>query len=100
MADSIIMDVLADILEHHENLDKISVRIYPQTRNIKIEIEDLDDEWFNELKSALSSMDMKYEFRECSVCAAKPGSPILCESCLANRQTIERLKENANSKGE
>ena len=28
---------------------------------------------------------------ECAPCAAKPGSPPLCHSCLANRSTIERL---------
>ena len=36
---------------------------------------------------------MELEFVECSVCAAKPGSPDLCESCLTNRRTIEHLKE-------
>jgi hypothetical protein len=43
------------------------------------------------------------EFVECSVCAAKPGSPDLCYSCLSNRKTIEQLehqietlKENAS----
>lgn len=29
-----------------------------------------------------------YEFRECETCAAKPGTPILCESCLHNRSLI------------
>jgi hypothetical protein len=31
------------------------------------------------------------EFRECETCAAKPGSPYLCKSCLSNRATIEKL---------
>jgi predicted nucleic-acid-binding Zn-ribbon protein len=31
-------------------------------------------------------------FVECSVCAAKSGSPTLCDSCLANRSTISRLE--------
>jgi hypothetical protein len=36
---------------------------------------------------------MEAEFKECSVCEAKPGSPILCDSCLANRNTITILLE-------
>ena len=28
---------------------------------------------------------------ECESCAAKPGSPALCDSCLHNRWTIDRL---------
>jgi len=31
-------------------------------------------------------------FRECATCAAKMGSPILCESCIANRKYIEELE--------
>ena len=34
-----------------------------------------------------------HEFIECSVCAAQPGCPSLCESCLINRQIIEQLKQ-------
>lgn len=32
------------------------------------------------------------DFTECATCAAKPGATTLCESCLRNRHTIERLK--------
>ena len=32
------------------------------------------------------------EFVECSICAAKLGSPTLCDSCLVNRATIAKLK--------
>jgi hypothetical protein len=32
------------------------------------------------------------EFKECISCAAKPGSPILCSSCLHNRKFIDILK--------
>ena len=32
----------------------------------------------------------KLQFRECKICSGKPGSPTLCESCLENRETIER----------
>lgn len=32
-------------------------------------------------------------FVECKICASKPGSPILCESCLSNRATIAQLNE-------
>ena len=31
------------------------------------------------------------EFMECSACAAKPGSPTLCASCLHNRRVICEL---------
>jgi len=31
---------------------------------------------------------MKNEFQECAECAAKPGSPTLCPSCLQNRRII------------
>ena len=32
------------------------------------------------------------EFKECASCAAKPGSPRLCDSCLNNRKVIEEFK--------
>lgn len=32
------------------------------------------------------------EFAECTVCAAKPGSPTLCAACLHNRATINQLR--------
>ena len=32
------------------------------------------------------------EFKECSICAAKPGSPTLCPSCLNNRRIIVELQ--------
>lgn len=31
------------------------------------------------------------EFKECPTCAAKPGMPRLCDSCLHNREIISRL---------
>ena len=31
------------------------------------------------------------EFKECAACAAKPGSPTFCESCLHNRTAINQL---------
>ena len=31
------------------------------------------------------------EFKECAACAVKPGSPTLCEACLHNRSTIDKL---------
>lgn len=34
----------------------------------------------------------RYEFKECSVCAAKAGSPSLCPSCLNNREVIHYYK--------
>lgn len=44
-------------------------------------------------------------FIECKICASKPGSPILCDSCLSNRATIAQLEgkikelENILSRG-
>jgi hypothetical protein len=32
------------------------------------------------------------KFIECPTCAAKPGMPVLCESCQKNRQTINILE--------
>lgn len=32
------------------------------------------------------------EFKECPQCAAKPGSPALCESCVWNRWLVQQLK--------
>lgn len=34
----------------------------------------------------------QYE-KECAACAAKPGSPALCESCLHNRTLVANLKD-------
>ena len=36
---------------------------------------------------------MRAEFQECAACAAKPGSPDLCPSCLANRAAINTLND-------
>jgi len=36
---------------------------------------------------------MKVDFTECAECAAKPGTPSLCPSCIANRDMIYTLKE-------
>lgn len=41
------------------------------------------------------------EFTECDTCRAKPGSPLLCSGCLANRATIASLQsEVANLRNE
>ena len=32
------------------------------------------------------------DFRECPTCAAKTGSPTLCEICLHNRSVVSNLK--------
>jgi hypothetical protein len=34
------------------------------------------------------------DFQECPTCAAKPGSPALCDSCLNNRYLISEMKRN------
>lgn len=42
---------------------------------------------------------MDLEFQECATCAAKPGSPSLCASCLHNRHAIgvlDRRLKRAN----
>lgn len=39
-------------------------------------------------------------FVECSECAAKPGSPVLCESCLDRRSAFDRLMQMYNYKAE
>ena len=39
-------------------------------------------------------MPMIITFQECAECAAKPGSPELCNSCLHNRRIIEGYKEH------
>lgn len=36
------------------------------------------------------------DFKECSDCARKPGTPTLCEACLNNRGLIYRLKSLAD----
>ncbi len=35
------------------------------------------------------------KFVECFVCKSKPEMPVLCESCLSNRETIANLEEEA-----
>ena len=35
----------------------------------------------------------KMKFKECDICASKPGIPVLCESCSHNRAVIENLKK-------
>ncbi len=37
-------------------------------------------------------------FKECPSCAAKPGTPILCESCLHNRGLIHELTSTRSSR--
>jgi hypothetical protein len=32
-------------------------------------------------------------FKECEPCSKKPGSPVLCPSCLHNRQLIEEYQK-------
>jgi len=42
-------------------------------------------------------MSEEFKFVECSICASKPGSPVLCNSCLANRETISKLNDKIKS---
>lgn len=39
----------------------------------------------------------KDDFMECDSCRAKPGSPILCDGCLHNREVIGKLRRQNNS---
>jgi hypothetical protein len=45
-------EILADIFDNTEALDKITVEIDPVSRSVTIRYEDLDDEWFRELAEA------------------------------------------------
>jgi hypothetical protein len=40
--------------------------------------------------------EINIEFVECDTCRAKPGSPILCNGCLKNRQIIYKAGEYIN----
>jgi hypothetical protein len=40
---------------------------------------------------------MSIEFMECAACAAKPGSPALCEACLHNRKIVSELNHRIKS---
>lgn len=40
----------------------------------------------------MSQTKHKGDFYECASCRVKPGSPTLCESCLHNREVIQRLR--------
>lgn len=37
----------------------------------------------------IREMWSEIKFEECSLCAAKPGSPDLCKSCLYNRKNVD-----------
>jgi hypothetical protein len=39
------------------------------------------------------------DFKECDTCAAKPGSPILCEGCLHNRAIISEINRKNRIEG-
>jgi hypothetical protein len=45
-------EILADIFENTEALDKITVEIDPVSRSVTIRYEDIDAEWFRELREA------------------------------------------------
>lgn len=46
-------ELLLGILSETERLDKVQLSIDPTTRNVTIVLEDLDDEWFNEVRDTL-----------------------------------------------
>ena len=39
------------------------------------------------------------DFVECDTCRVKPGAPVLCGGCLANRRTIGALQAIVNDLG-
>ncbi len=39
-----------------------------------------------------------HEFQECPTCEAKPGMPMLCESCIHNGDVIHELKDKLRTK--
>ena len=39
---------------------------------------------------------VRIEFQECDTCKAKPGSPILCNGCVKNRQVISSAERCIN----
>ena len=41
---------------------------------------------------------MNEDFLECETCRAKPGTPVLCASCLHNRALISRLQGELKKK--
>jgi hypothetical protein len=46
-------------------------------------------------KSTMKQKDLlnpEFEFVECPICKAKPGTPTLCPSCFHNREVISKLK--------
>ena len=45
-------EIVNDIFDNHDNLDKISVELNTETHDVVIRIQDLDNEWFRELKEA------------------------------------------------
>lgn len=64
---------------------------------MKIVIEERPDtDAIQERQRAYYADSANLVFRECPTCAAKPGSPELCESCYHNRYVIEMLRRRAN----
>lgn len=41
----------------------------------------------------MSKLTIDSDYKECIPCSKKPGSPVLCESCLHNRMLVCVLKE-------
>ncbi len=47
----------------------------------------------NEKSRESDKVSADNSFKECETCTAKPGTPVLCESCLHNREVITRLQK-------
>jgi len=64
-----------------------------QIRMLKIHVKYLEDDNLNLFRKITHPVkETTDEFVECASCNAKPGSPILCESCINNRDAIAALK--------
>lgn len=59
----------------------------------KSERENRRDEIIEAIKKERAALEFEvFDFAECSVCAVKSGTPVLCRSCIQNRTAIEKLK--------
>lgn len=43
---------------------------------------------------------VRFDFQECSACRQKLGSPLLCDACVKNRNTIAELENIAEKEFE
>lgn len=56
-------------------------------------IEELTEDEAKSLLNPPPDPSKRIAFKECDTCRAKPGTPILCEGCLHNREALYRAQE-------